>query len=177
MKFQKRDIQSGDGKNDKFLKLKDGESKNIILRGEVYEFWMKWVNGKSVTVQKQDPEAKSRFKINALIYEEGRFKATIWEFPVTVYNQLADVAAEYPLERTKIKLSRQGTGTDTVYHILPLVSEKDKLSPQVLAQIEAVSLNILDTQHPSPSGKIFPKDEDDGGFGDPPPESYDEIPF
>lgn len=145
MKFQKRTESPGGG-SDKFLKLKDGESKTLILKGEIFEYHCKW-DGKTYS---PDPGGTSRFRINAIVYEEGKFSAKTWEFPVTVYNQLADINSEYPLDKTKIKLTRQGTGTDTVYHILPLVSEKDKLTPAIISQLDAVTLNILDTK-PNPS--------------------------
>ena len=166
MKFNKREVSSGGG-SDKFLKFKDGESKNIILRGEIFEFYNRWVGGKGQACGPNDPGATSRFKVNAIIYEGGAFSAKIWEFPLTVYNQLADINSEYPLESTKIKVTRQGTGTDTVYHILPLVSAKDTLSPAILKHIEAVPMNILDAKP-----KVQSQEHD---FGPPPPEADDEI--
>lgn len=169
MKFQKRAESSGG--SDKFLKFKDGESRNLILRGEVLEHWIKWVNGKGIAVPKDDPSAKSRFKVNALAYENGAFKAYIWEISVQVYNQLASIAEEYPMDQTKIKVSRQGIGMDTVYMILPLVSEKDKLTPAILTQIAAIPLNILDTKSPPKSPEV------DHDFGEPPPEMDSELPF
>lgn len=180
MKFQKREVPSSG--SDKFVKFKDGESKNVILRGEVYEYKMKWVNNKSILTTPQDPEGKSRFKVNAIVYEAGAFKAMIFEFPLTVYNKLADVNSEYPLDTTKIKITRQGIGTDTEYHILPLAAEKDKLTPNILAQISAIPLNILDTKpsqstSSSPRMSDFPKDEVDHDFGEPPPEMDSELPF
>lgn len=170
MKLNKRELSAGGG-SDKFLKFKDRESKSVVLRGEIHEFHIKWVNGRSVDALANEPGAMSRFKVNAVAYEEGKFVARIWEISLTVYNKLCDVNDEYPLEKTKIKITRQGTGTDTEYHVLPLVSQKDILSPAILAQIEAVPLNILDAK---------PKTQtQDHSFGAPPPESYDDesIPF
>lgn len=138
MKFTKREVATGGG-NEKYLKWKDGESKTLILRGEVYEFYMKWVNGKGMATTADDPEKKSRFKANAIIADGGNYSAKIWEFPLTVYNKLADINLEYALETTAIKVTRQGMGTDTEYHLLPLLKVK---IPQSLDRIE---MNILNT--------------------------------
>lgn len=173
MKFQKRTVQSGSGDSAFFFKLKDGEAKSGVLRGEIFEFYIKWINNKSVQTTIADPQAKSRFKVNLVVYEEGAFKAKIWEFGVLVYNKIADIAEEYDVTKTKIKISRQGTGTDTEYHLLPLL--KEPLTPSVLSQIEAVKLNILDgAKKVEMDADGFPPD-----FGDPPPgfQAGDEIPF
>lgn len=142
MKFQKRKVPTSGGGQTNFLKINDGESKSGICRGDIYEFHVKWVSGKSVVVASTDPEAKTRFRLNFIVYDEGKFKALIWEFGIMIYNQLADINEEYPLEKTKIKISRSGTGTDTEYRLLPLL--KEPLSDVVMKAIEAVPLNILD---------------------------------
>lgn len=159
MKFTKRQESSGGGQ-DKFLKFKDGESKNLILRGEIFEFYMKWVNGKSQAAESNDPEAKVRFKINAV---EGS-AVKIWEFPLTVYNQLASINEEYPLEKTVIKVTRHGTGTDTVYHVLPL------LKATIPAAIERLELHILGSKPKQEIRHDFPQSTD---YGD----EHSEIPF
>ena len=146
MKFTKREIKSGGGGSEKYLRWQDGESKILILRGEPHEFYMKWVNGKSVMTGPTDPEGKSRFKINAIVSDNGNYSAKIWEFPLTVYNKLSDINLEYALETTAIKVTRQGTGTDTEYHLLPLLKVK---IPNALDRIE---LNTLDTSKvPTPT--------------------------
>lgn len=142
MKFTKREVQSGEKGSNLFLKLADGQSVTGVLRGENYEFYNKWINGKSQLTTADDPEGKSRFRANFVTVEDGRLTAKIWEFPLTVYNQLADIAEEYDLEKTKIKITRRGTGTDTVYMILPLL--KEPISAKAIKEIEAVKLNILE---------------------------------
>jgi hypothetical protein len=100
--------------------------------------------------------------------------AKIFDFPISVYEQLAEINKEYDLEKIKIKISRKGSGMgDTEWNVLPLLSQKDVLTPAILAQIEAVPLNILDAK---PKAQHQAVDDD---FGDPPPEAYDhsEIPF
>lgn len=141
MNFKKREIPKGEGGN-LFLRLKDGESIKGVCRGEIHEFHMKWVGNRSQLCEPNDPEAKFRFRLNIIVPENGSFVPKIWEFGLTIYNQLADIAEEYDLEKTKIKITRRGTGTDTVYLILPLL--KEPLTPKQLNEIEAVPLNILE---------------------------------
>lgn len=144
MKFpHKAESGSGSG-GEKYLKLKSGESITGIFRGEIHEHFVRWNNGKSEAAQLGEPGAKIRFEINFVTFVDGRFIAKIFSFPQSLYNQLADVNSEYPLEKTKVKLSRSGDGLETEWRVLPLVSEKDKLTAQILQQIEQVTLNILD---------------------------------
>lgn len=143
MKFTKREMPTGNGNGAGiFMKFKDGESKNGVFRGEIYEFRQKWENGRSLLVATDDPEGKDRFRLNFVVFEDGQFKAKIFEFGLTVYNQLADIADEYDLETTKVKITRRGTGTDTTWTIMPLL--KEPLSPATLGEIEAVPMNILE---------------------------------
>lgn len=170
MRFQKREVGSQSG-SDKFLKLQDGEPRTLCLQGEIYEFYVKWVNKKPIIVNENDPEGNLRFKVNAIVYEDGVFRAKIWEFPLTVYNQLADINSEYPLESIKIKVTRQGIAPNVNYHILPLLSEKDRLTPALLEKIKAVELNLLDLKPKGSPAQDWAPD-----FGEPPPDD-DEIPI
>lgn len=163
MKFTKREMPSGNGNGGGlFLKFKDGESKNGVLRGEVYEYHQKWDGGKSHVVTAADPEGKSRFRLNFIVQEDGKLQAKIFEFGLTVYNQLADIAEEYDLDKIKVKITRRGTGTDTTWMVLPLL--KEPLSPKVFKEIEAVNLNILEHKDapPQKSVKNFAPGADDG---------------
>jgi len=166
MKFNKREIpSSGTGGGNLFLKIADGQSVTGVLRGENYEFYNKWVGGKSQLTTADDPEGKSRFRANFVTLEDGKFVPKIWEFGLTVYNQLADMSEEYDLEKTKIKITRRGSGTDTVYMILPIV--KEPIPAKVMKEIEAVEL--LHLQH-KPQTKAEPP-----SFN--PNDDDDEIPF
>lgn len=149
MKLPKRSapISEGNGSN-LFLRLKDGESITGICRGEVYTFFNRWT-GKTSEVVSEDAEgAKPRYRVNFVTVEEGVLVAKIWEFPNAVLEQLEGINDEYPLEKTKIKITRRGTGTDTIYMILPLL--KEPISPKAMKEIEAVHMNILEhKQKPS----------------------------
>lgn len=164
MKFHKREIPKSEGSN-LFFRLKDGETLNGVCRGEVYEFYIKWANNKSQVVTSDDPEGKSRFRVNIVVQEGQKFVAKVWEFGLTIYNQLSDINEEYDLSKTKLKIKRVGTGTDTIYMILPLL--KEPLTPFVLNEIESVTLNML--QHKAPAQKSPAEAYFDG-----PP---DELPF
>lgn len=150
MKFEKRDIPNGDGKGGLFLKFKDGESKVGVLRGEIYEFFQVWESGKSHVVDSEHPQAKSRFRLNFVTKEDGEMKVKIFEFGLTIYNQLADISDDYDLEQTAVKITRRGTGTDTVYMIIPA---KDQPNASQLKAIQALPLNILEHKdQPKPQG-------------------------
>lgn len=143
MKLPKKDMPTQESSGSSlFLRLKDGESVTGICRGEAYEFRQKWMNGKSTLVDESDPEGKLRFRLNFVTPEDGKLTAKIFEFGLVVYGQLSEINDEYPLEKTKIKITRRGTGTDTIYMILPIL--KEPISPKLMKDIEAVPLNILE---------------------------------
>jgi hypothetical protein len=161
MKFKKREITQGNGNGGVFLKFKDGDSKVGILRGEIYEFFQYWDNGKSHVVDADHPQGKSRFRLNFVTKEDGELKAKIFEFGLTVYNQLADISDDYEIDKTAVKITRRGTGTDTVYMIIP---SKEQPNAQQLKAIEAVPLNIVehkDSPEPKKVKNFAPGAEDD----------------
>lgn len=165
MKFNKRQGQESKGTN-KYLSFADGETKNLILRGEVYEFYHKWVNGKGQETSSNDPEGRVRFRVNAICSEGTIYVVKIWEFPMTIYSQLGSINDEYPLEKTVLKVTRSGVGTETVYHILPL------LKMTIPAAVEKLELHILNNKPksaPTLIDKNFPEI--------PMPEAEDELPF
>lgn len=167
MKFTKR-ATAGGGDN-LFLKFKDGDKKTIVLRGEVFEFRTKWQNGKSVVVPDSDHEGRSRFRVNAVIFEENKYVAKIWEYGISINNQLVDIQDAIPqIDRIKLRVSRSGSTKDnTQYNVIPLAHEP--LSAKQLQEIESVNLNLL--SHSSKEPKV-------PDFGAPPPEDdMDRIPF
>lgn len=171
MKFNKREISNGiNGESSKlFLRLKDGDKVTGVCRGEIYEFQTKWENGKSSVVTEG---GKPRFRVNFVVHEDGRFIAKIWEFGVKVYNALADIHEVYPLDQTKVRVSRSGSTKDnTTYNILPIVNEK--IGAKSIKEIEAVELNVLnhrETMQDRPAVKNYApstqksSEDDDIGF-------------
>lgn len=172
MKFNKTTQQEHSGPK-KYVALKDGDSINGVFRGEIYSFYHLWENGKGRLASPDEPKAKIRFKANFVTMEDGKLVAKIFEFPQTVYNLLADVNEEYPLETTKVKISRRGTGTDTTYNILPLA--KEPISPTMMSSIEAIPLNILDDKRVPGVPVVSQKSKELPGWDETDPGS--ELPF
>lgn len=139
------DLPKSDGQNSKlFLNLKDKESVRGVFVGEPFAHYVKWINGKTVDSLESDPEAKIRFKCNFVTADDGpELIVKIWDFPSTVYQQLKDINEEYPLETTKLKITRNGIKTDTVYTIMPLVGPKDVLTAQQLSVINKMQWHPL----------------------------------
>lgn len=136
--------KSDDGGPSPFLKMKDGDVVRGVVAGDIHETYQKWVGGKAAECAPDEPGASIRFKVNLITDENGGLVAKIWGFGILVYNQLKDINDEYPLETTKIKVSRQGSTKDnTSYTILPLVSAKDKLTDKQLEKIKSIDLHKL----------------------------------
>lgn len=121
MKFRKPEEMPTGGGSKNFLKLKDKESISGIFRGDIHEFFVLWEGGKSQTVEEGVPGARFRFRVNFVTKEGSAFVAKIFEQGLTVYQQLAELHTEYDLEQTTVKITRNGTGTDTTYSLLPLL--------------------------------------------------------
>lgn len=162
MKFKQYSKPAGSDGPSLYIRLKDGESVNIIPRGEIYEFY--GVFGVRGEVEASTPHAKLRFKINVVVNEQGTLKAKILEFGMSVYEQLSEIAHVCDVTKTKLRFSRKGSGkSDTTYIILPLVNEP--ISPQVMATIEALPLNVLGQK------------KEDHNFKDVPESGPDPLPF
>lgn len=131
MIFEKQQISEGAGK---YVKLADGEAKTLILRGEIHAFVKAWPNGKS----------GRRYSVNAALMVEGTLQMKIWEFGPLVYNKLAEINEEYPIETIKIKVKRTGVELNTEYNILPLLKEADRITPQLEKAITGLEMNVLD---------------------------------
>jgi hypothetical protein len=139
--FKKVNEGSGNGAN--YLKIESGTSVTGVFRGDVYEFFQAWPKGGMKKVSSEPFEgAKRRFKVNIVIHEGGKFVAKVWEFGARVNNQLADIAEEYDLTKTKIKISRQGSDKNTNWSIMPIT--KEPLTAKHLKEIDNVELNQLE---------------------------------
>lgn len=139
MKFTAHAKQDGP-KGDKFLKVKDGESVKCVFRGEIFEYFVKWENGKSIIVGPN--EGKVRFRVNVAVPEGSAFKMKIFEFGRPVYDQLEMLNKNYgDVTKIKITIARKGEKLETTYMLMPLVHEP--LAPPVMAKIEAIPLNNL----------------------------------
>jgi hypothetical protein len=167
MKFKEHPNQSTGSST--FLTIKDGQSIKGIFVGDIYEFYTKWVGGKSIVSNQDDVDAKIRFRCNFVtVDEKGELVTKIWEFPYAVYENLKNINDEYPLENTKVKITRTGTGTTTNYNIMPLLGAKDILKPSVVDIIKKMPLHELlnkkQVQAFAPSQNQNDSDENEMGF-------------
>lgn len=144
MKFKEK--VSG-GKN--FLRLKSGESVRGVFIGEPHEFKQHWINKKGVLCKgegcelcKEGPKSKFRFRINLIINENGAYVSKIFEQGYTVYDALRSLNEEWPLEDHLVKITRNGSGTDTSYAVVP--QAQGKLSEERKKQIQDVKLHDLE---------------------------------
>lgn len=153
MKFKEYASESTGGGS--FLKIEDGQSVAGVLAGEFYEFYVKWTGTTNLVVNEGAEGAKIRFRANfitntAAAGEPDNLGAKIWEFPVMLYNQLKEINEEYPLEETKIKISRKGTGKNTEYTIMPLVGGKNALKPEQIKVLKQIPLLKLEKKAAAP---------------------------
>ena len=136
MKFRKDLPESAGSKN--FLKLKDQESVSGIFRGQLKEFFVIWENGKSRPVPEGTPGAKFRFRVNFVMKDGSGYTPKIMEQGRIVYDALAAIHEEYNLEQTIVKITRNGTGTDTTYSLLPLL--KKEISAETMKYLDTMEL-------------------------------------
>jgi hypothetical protein len=142
MVFRKDLPEAGGSKN--FLKLKDKESVEGIFFGEIHEFSQVWDGGKSFVVPEGTPKASFRFRVNFIMKEGSVYSAKIFENGAIVYRQLGELHEEYDLPSTVVKITRNGTGTDTTYSILPLL--KKTVTPELKEHLKTVELQELETK-------------------------------
>ncbi len=137
MKFRKVETGGEEG-GSKFLKIRSGEAVRGVCRGELYEFFQVWENGKPQRVASGTKGAKPRFRINFVVKEDSKFVAKIFEFGVMINNMLHELSEDYDLSETVLKISRSGSGLETEYAVIPL-----KDAPPI-GEIKKVELQILD---------------------------------
>lgn len=154
--MQFRKIEDVGGKQD-YIKLKDKESVVGVFVGEPFEFYTQWENGKPRVVPEGTAGAGFRFRLNFVVKEGPTFTPKIFENGVTVYRQLGDLNDEYEgLENIYVKITRNGTGTDTTYSILP---SKQQIKKEEIAHIKTLKLHDLSGQKSEVVGGIDPNDE------------------
>ena len=154
----------------KYLKLADGDKKVGVFRGKIHSFAKIFEEKREVPVG--TPGASTRYKLNFVTKVDGKYTALVWEFGVTVYDQLADLNEMYPIEETVVTVKRTGKGKDnTRYSVLPVPNAT--LKGAQLKEIEAIPLNVLQSA-PAPSESDFLSQS----FGDPPEfENEESLPF
>lgn len=138
MKFPKRETSGTNGAN--FLKIKDGETITGILVGETYNYFIKGFGASSQVVGPNEG-GKERFRHNLVVKEDGKLVAKIWEFGPKIYDQLAEISADWDLATTNIKISRTGsTKENTKYTVVPL---KAPPSAATMKELNSIELHVL----------------------------------
>jgi hypothetical protein len=152
MKFRSGGEKKSDSKV--FIRLKDGEKVNGVFRGDPYEYYLHWIENKSVECAGKEScihcwagdKARFRFKLNLICKVDGVWIARILEQGWSVYEALRDLHENgYDLEQTAVSISRSGEGTSTKYTVLPLPNNGG-LKPADFAAVHKVPLNALKPQ-------------------------------
>ena len=144
MKFRSdAELPSTGGANN-FIKLKEKESVEGVFRGELYEFFILWEANKSRIVPEGTVDSKFRFRINFVVKEGSVYVPKVFEQGIIVYKQLSALHDEYSLPETVVKITRNGTGTDTTYSLLPLL--KKPLTKEALEFLNVMDLIPLEAK-------------------------------
>lgn len=173
------DVSSESGKN--FLKLKNDKDSAVgIFRGNPHDFRQHWIkNGQNNTSKEckgdgceycqQGIKSVFRFRINFVMYDsqQGYF-SKVFEQGLTVYETLRGLhQGGYDLEKTLVKITRNGTGNNTTYLIMPVPNGVDLLTPQKLqmvAQVQLHDVSKIDEPTQSTSGEFSSMSESDIPF-------------
>lgn len=145
MKFKYTEEKKKDGGSGQFLKIESGEHVIGLLRGEIVTFYKIFEDGKYRVVSKGTKKATERHKVNIIVNgDDGKPVAKIFEFGRGVMNAFYHLQEDYgDLERIFVKIRREGVKKDTKWFVsVP----KDQPSERVLESLNAIPLNILDTE-------------------------------
>lgn len=140
MQFRKIEETAG---SQSYIRLKDKESVVGMFVGDPYEFFSLWENSKPRAVPEGTPGASFRFRLNFVVREGTNFTPKIFENGATVYRQLDELNAEYDgLDTIYVKITRNGSGMETTYSILP-----SKAAPKAEELKHIKSLDLHDLSH------------------------------
>lgn len=147
------DVQAPESGSKNFLKLKDGESVKVIFCGEMHHFYQKWFNGKPALTDNKDPDGKIRFRNNVACTDaNGEVVMKLFDFSWSVFEKIKEINEEWNgIETVKIKITRNGIGTETEYHLTPL---REPLSPSVLNLIKSLPLLPLEKKGSAPKNSV-----------------------
>lgn len=141
-----------------FLKLKNDKDSAVgVFRGDIYDYKQHWATGKKSLpctgpgCQECLVKAPSlRFRVNFIVNENGVPTAKIFEQGTKVYKQLRELDKEWPIEKNFLKITRNGTGTDTTYSVMPI--QNSQVTADKEKMLSEVKLNDLEvTQSESTS--------------------------
>ena len=132
----------GNISKDRLLKLNDGQEVKVVFRGDPLVFYQRWPKGGQKEVfSTPEPGSRPRYFMNAIVRDGASFVAKVFEMASPTYSMLFKINEHLPIEKTKVLVSRMGSGTNTKYALLALPHEA--LSERELAEIDAVKLNDL----------------------------------
>jgi hypothetical protein len=162
MALPKRPKRDREGGGNTFLKLAAGETASGVFRGDPRFFYSKWVGGKGVETDAEDPDGRERFRMNFVMKENGVYTAKIFEASGLVYDDLSVLDSQgYDLFKTPVSIKRQGEGKQTRYVFLPVPGgelEGDKLALVANAELKDLA------NKPAKTTTTTPKKEEDIPF-------------
>jgi len=161
MKF--KELTSNVTKN--LLKMKSGEEVRGVFRGDPVDFRQHWIANRSYLCSgnstceycKAGEKSSFRFRINIVINENGAHVAKVFEQGKSVYEALKSLNTDYALEKNQVKIKRMGSGTETLYTILPVPN--GELKDGALKAIEAIPLVDLSLDASRPAEPIAEEED------------------
>lgn len=104
-----------------YITLKDGESVKVVFYGDPYAFFEIYGDDSRTEYQDQVEGSTYRFKVNCAVIELENGKPVwsrkIWKSSKRAYNAFRKALTKKG-EHCWYEISRDGTGTDTAYHVL-----------------------------------------------------------
>lgn len=170
---------SGIGKH--ILKIEDGKSVVGNFRGEVVRFWQHWKGGRSIIcpgreqcslcASPDETEYKSsgRFRANFIPKSKAGAEepvAMIFEGGRRVYEQLAQLNKDVPLEKAWVRISRTGTGKNTQITLAILPGDQGMVKPAqerslLSVKLHDLSLNRTEVEEDVPDVDDAPEGEEE----------------
>lgn len=175
MAIEFKDFGGSDGLSSKdFVRLKDKESVQGVFRGNPFDFRQHWIGAKSSPCQggdckycKEGNKPSFRFRMNFLVNENNNWVAKIFEQGFTVYQTLSALNRDdYDLEKYVVKITRNGTGQNTTYSIIP--KPNGHITTETESKLALIKLHDLQNfignqeQPPmpeTPSGPVFEEED------------------
>lgn len=130
-----KDVEMARGGKD-FLSIKDGESKDVVIRGEPYCFYQIFKDNKEY--QTKVPDSSFKFKIAVVTKEEGSYVGKILSGGYFLAASIKENIDENGQDAI-YKIKRTGTGKDTKYFVL----FKGKLTPEQMEAINSVAVPLV----------------------------------
>lgn len=145
-----------------FLKLKPSESVSGTFRGDPYDFKIHWNDNRSILCPGKEKcdlciageKPKFRFRVNFIMKEGNDYVAKVIEQGWTFYETLRSLnESDYELEKYMMKITRQGSGMNTSYTIIP--APNGLLTSEVEKKVSQVVLNNIGhiTEHENESSE------------------------